>query len=560
MWYAHGPTTFSYKWLRCSESGEECSAIKGAKKKTYLSAPGDLRHELRVEETASNSTASTTATSGLIQIVSEEEPEEPEANGNERQLYLVARCVARPFRSCTERNKLVVRTYLGRGRYAIGSDERIGAGMPSADNAVAGMSSASTGGRSQASAPNEVRALSALAFDELRRFPGAIRDMHLGIAERAFRGVGPAALPVKLIHDALSSRAYGAIAAGASGLGRAVDVAMERRGVGAQVSLSTSQKGSFGLAVLNGLIGDRLEREGSALAQPTSLRTHGEEIKLEESSLRDAFPQATPCLAVFIHGLTGDEFCWSWGADAAYGERLATDLAYTPVYLRYNSGLHISENGRTVAGLLEELVEAWPVRVQQIALVGHSMGGLVARSAAHQADEQDQMWVTHVRHVVSLGTPHMGAPLEQGAHRAAVALDKLPETRMLGSFLKKRSAGIRDLRHGSLVDEDWRGRDPEALRVVACKEVPLLPWATHCFVSATITRDPKHPLGRLLGDILVLKPSASGQGKTRRIPFRDEHGHHIGGTHHLALLNHPEVYKRLHDWLAAPQPALGAPA
>ena len=121
---------------------------------------------------------------------------------------------------------------------------------------------------------------------------------------------------------------------------------------------------------------------------------------------------------------------------------------------------------------------------------------------------------------------------------------------MLGSLLKRRSAGIRDLRYGSLVDEDWRGRDPEALRAEACQEVPLLPWAHHFFVSATVTRDPSHPLGRLLGDILVLKPSATGRGRTRRIPFRDEHGHHIGGTHHLALLNHPEVYERLCSWLA----------
>jgi pimeloyl-ACP methyl ester carboxylesterase len=398
-------------------------------------------------------------------------------------------------------------------------------------------------------APNEVRALSALAFDELRGFPGAIRDMHLGIAERAFRGVGPAAGPVKLIHDSLSSRAYGAIEAGASMLGRAADAAMERGGVGERVSLSTTREGSFGLAVLNGLIGDRLEREGSPLHQPTSVRMHGARIELDETSLRDAFPQAAPRLVVFIHGLTGDEFCWSWGGEDAYGERLTSDLGCTPVYLRYNSGLHISENGRTVAALLEELVEAWPVDAQQVALVGHSMGGLVARSAAHQAHEQDQTWVRHVRHVVSLGTPHMGAPLEQGAHRAALALHKLPETRMLGSFLKKRSAGIRDLRHGSLVDEDWRDRDPEALQAVACQEVALLPWATHLFVSASVTRDPNHPLGRLLGDILVLKPSASGRGKARRIPFREEHGHHVGGTHHLALLNHPEVYARLRDWL-----------
>jgi pimeloyl-ACP methyl ester carboxylesterase len=425
---------------------------------------------------------------------------------------------------------------------------------------MASTDSTSTGKGVESSAPNEVRALSALAFDELRSFPGAIRDMHLGIAERAFRGVGPAGHPVRLIHDALSSRAYGTIAAGASMLGKAADAAMERGGVGEQTSLSTTQKGSFGIAVLNGLIGDRLERDGSALHQPTSARVRGERIGLDECSLRDAFPEATGRLVIFMHGLTGDEFCWSWGAEDAYGSRLASDLGCTPVYLRYNSGLHISENGRTVAALLEELVDGWPVEVQQIALVGHSMGGLVARSACHQADEHDQSWVASVRHVVSLGTPHHGAPLEQGAHRAASALDKLPETRMLSSFLRRRSAGIRDLRHGSLVDEDWRGRDPEALRAVACKEVPLLPGATHCFVSATITRDPKHPLGRLLGDILVLVPSATGQGKTRRIPFREEHGHHVGGTHHIALLNHPEVYERLHSWLATAPVAVAAGA
>jgi len=420
--------------------------------------------------------------------------------------------------------------------------------------------STSTGDGVRRSAPNEVRALSALAFDELHGFPGAIRDMHLGIAERAFRGVGPAARPVKLIHDALSSRAYGAIGAGASMLGKATDAAMERRGIGEQTSLSTTQKGSFGLAVLNGFIGDRLERDGSALHQPTSVRMLGERIGLDESSLRDAFPQATPRLVVFIHGLTGDEFCWSWGAEHAYGSRLASDLDCTAVYLRYNSGLHISENGRTVAALLEELVAAWPIEVQQIALVGHSMGGLVARSATHQADEHDQRWVGHVRHVVSLGTPHLGAPLEQGVHRAAAALHKLPETRMLSSFLRRRSAGIRDLRQGSLVDEDWRDRDPDALRAVACQEVPLLGWATHCFVSATVTRSPNHPLGRLLGDILVMVPSATGRGRTRRIPFRDEHGHHVGATHHVALLNHPEVYDRLRGWLATAPEALAAPA
>jgi pimeloyl-ACP methyl ester carboxylesterase len=405
--------------------------------------------------------------------------------------------------------------------------------------------------------PNEVRALSALAFEELRSFPGGIRDMHLGIAERAFRGVGPAGRPVQVIHDAFSRRAYDALGSGAGALGRAADAAIATRGIGQEVLLSTTRQGSALIAALNGLIGDRLERSRSDLHQPASVRLHGDVVPLDTGSLSEAFPDASGRLVVFLHGLMGTEFYWDWGATHpgdTYGARLASEFAVTPVYLRYNSGLHVSENGRDVAALLEELVRGWPAEVQEIALVGHSMGGLVARSACHQAAESSRRWTGHVRHVVSLGTPHLGAPLEQGAHVAAAALYRLPETRMMGAFLRRRSAGIRDLRHGSLVDEDWRDRDPDALRAAACKEVPLLPGATHCFVSATITRSPRHPLGRLLGDTLVLVPSATGRGRTRRIPFEEEHGHHVF-AHHLALLNHPDVYERLRAWL---EPA-GAP-
>ena len=420
------------------------------------------------------------------------------------------------------------------------------------DSTGAGEGGGSGSGVRQA---NELRALSALVFEDLRAFPGGIRDMHLGIAGRAFRGVGPAGRPVQVIHDTLSRRAYEAIGAGAALLGRAVDGAMEQRGVGEEVVLSTTRRGSAVVAALNGLIGDRLERSGSALHQPASVRVDGEAVALDAGSVTAAFPDATSRLVVFLHGLMGNEFYWDWGgahAGDTYGARLARDLGCTPIYLRYNTGLHVSENGLSVAARLEELVGVWPVEVQEIALVGHSMGGLVARSACHQASEGGRRWTERVRHVVSLGTPHLGAPLEQGAHVAAEALYALPETRMFGAFLRRRSAGIRDLRHGSLVDEDWRGRDPNSLRAAACKEVPLLPGATHFFVSATISRSPRHPLGRLLGDILVLVPSATGRGRTRRIPFQVEHGHHVSPAHHLALLNHPEVYERLREWLEHP--------
>jgi hypothetical protein len=144
----------------------------------------------------------------------------------------------------------------------------------------------------------------------------------------------------------------------------------------------------------------------------------------------------------------------------------------------------------------------------------------------------------------------MGAPLEHGVHVLSAGLAALPETRVFANFLRRRSGGIRDLRQGSLVDEDWTGCDPDALRAAACAEVPLCEAATHCFVSATITRSERHPLGRLLGDVLVLTPSASGRSRTRRIPFEEEYGMHVGGAHHFALLNHPAVYDRLRAWLA----------
>src|SRR4051812_44736423 len=178
------------------------------------------------------------------------------------------------------------------------------------------------------------------------------------------------------------------------------------------------------------------------------------------------------------------------------------------------------------------------------------MGGLVARSACAWAVEHDADWVRHVRHVVSLGTPHLGAPLEQAVHRAAHALHALPETRPFGNFLRRRSSGIRDLNQGSLVDEDWRDRDRDALRLAPCPEGPPLDGAAPPLLSATASRGATHPLGRLIGDVLVLVPSASATSKTRRIGFRAEDGHHVGGTHHLALLNHPAVYAKLAGWLA----------
>lgn len=375
---------------------------------------------------------------------------------------------------------------------------------------------------------DELRALTRLTFEELGAAAGGIGQFHRAIADRAFGAAGSGT--ARVIHDAVSSGVYAGLRGGTRLAGRAAGEVVSGRGR----ALSESPRGAMVLAVLNGLRGDELEREGSDLAEPMAFRVGSRPVPPGELDVG-------PRVVVFLHGLFETEHAWG---TRSYGARLARDLGITPLYVRYNTGRRISENGRSLAELLEELVAS--ADVDQIALVGHSMGGLVARSACCAAGE----WTGRVRHTVSLGTPHLGAPLASAVHYASAALGAVPETRPLAGFLRRRSGGIRDLRSGSLVDEDWHGRDPEALRAAACKEVPLLEGAAHHFVSATVTRDPAHPLGRLVGDWLVLHPSASGRGRSRVIGFRDEDGVHLGGTHHLALLNHPVVYERLREWLA----------
>jgi pimeloyl-ACP methyl ester carboxylesterase len=401
---------------------------------------------------------------------------------------------------------------------------------------------------------NEAGALTRLAFGELARAAGSLQMMEQGIADRVFWALGPLGKPARWAHDGITNGVYSGLTASMRAAGRPLEMALDAAGAGERV-LSATPGGATLIGAINGLIGDSLEEEGNDLHEPMSIRVAGERVALERAELAEAFPQAAPRIVVFVHGLMGTEFTWWLGArktGATYGSRLAEDLGCTPVYVRFNTGRHISENGRSLADSMEALVAEWPVEVDEVALVGHSMGGLVSRSACFQAAEDGAEWTKRVRHVVSLGTPHMGAPMAQAAHYAAAAFNKLPETRMMGAFLGRRSAGIRDLRHGSLVDEDWRDRDPDALRTAACKEVPLLDGATHCFVSAALTRSHNHPIARVVGDTLVLVPSASGRSRTRRIPFREEDGAYIGGANHLALLNHPAVYDKLRYWLSTP--------
>ncbi|MCZ4491425.1 MAG: hypothetical protein JWP53_356, partial [Conexibacter sp.] len=328
--------------------------------------------------------------------------------------------------------------------------------------------------------------------------------------------------------------------------------------------LSDHPRGRLAQGALNGVWGDRLERTGNALSIPMAVRVGGRDVPADRDALAAAFPQASARPVVFVHGLCESDAAWGLRAaerGGTYATRVLPELGATAVVLRYNSGLHISDNGRRLAALLEALVDAWPVAIADLTLVGHSMGGLIVRSAGHAAQERSDRWPSLVRTTVSLGTPHLGAPMEQAAGFLTWALGSVPEGRPIAAVLAARSAGIKDLRHGSLVDAEWETLDPDALRGFARADVPLLEHARHHVVAATLTERPDHPVGRLLGDLLVLSPSAHGlEGRRRVIAFEAEDCRHVGGHDHFALLNSPAIDPLLREWLGAPRalPQAGA--
>lgn len=346
----------------------------------------------------------------------------------------------------------------------------------------------------------------------------------------------------------------------------ATDAALDAAGVagsregGAPVAMRSDAVASgavvadAAIGLLNGVVGDHLRERRNGLDLGLELRVRDRYLPPAGAPLVEALANAgaAPRLAVFVHGLGATEWSWCLGglefhgdATASFGTLLERDLGHTPVWVRYNSGRHVSENGRELAARLEALVEAWPTPVDEVVLVGHSMGGLVVRSACHYADAGGLAWVSRVRRVFCLASPHRGAALEKVGHVATAVLAAIdvPATQVLAKIARARSAGIKDLRHGSLVDGDWVGRDADALGDEGAADVPLLPGVAYHFVSATVTADPEHPLGRLVGDLLVRVESASGPRSTHDA-FTIEATHHGGVLHH-ELQNHPAVYERI---------------
>ncbi|MFC5727737.1 MULTISPECIES: esterase/lipase family protein [Nocardioides] len=384
--------------------------------------------------------------------------------------------------------------------------------------------------------PTVIEALALLAAVADDLVVTTARETHTAVVDRAYgvvrKGLGPAGGSTEAIHRGIATAVYGALGLTLRGASLGLDRLAET-GVGPR--LEDRPRGRFVSAAVNGLIGEELRRERPRLAIETGVRHQGRDVVLTEEGVGAAFPDATAQVVVFLHGLCENEDYWKLhrqSTGSTYGESLAR-RGWTPVYLRANTGLGVRENGVAMSALLQRLVGVWPTEVRRIALVGHSLGGLISRTAlAVKADQPgDRGWTDLVTDVVTLGTPHLGAPLAKSAHHGSRLLNRMPESRGFGAILDRRSLGIRDLREG------------------VAAEVPALPHVRFRLVSATLTRSPRHPVAQVVGDLLVTPRSAVGRDRRGTDLFPGAETLHVGRTDHFGLLNHPEVHAALARWL-----------
>jgi triacylglycerol lipase len=304
------------------------------------------------------------------------------------------------------------------------------------------------------------------------------------------------------------------------------------------------------LAILNGAVGDYLVRTDNGLAIPMSLIHEGRELAAARAELARAYPGASSRVVVLLHGLMCTETIWRFEDGGDFGSHLRRDFGYTPLYLRYNSGRAIADNGRALDELLETLDREYPVEIDEILLLGFSMGGLIARSACHAASIERHGWLARVRRAIYVGTPHQGAPLERAGRVLAKLLHAIPDpyTRLLADLGDLRSDGIKDLGDADLRHEDrarrvarWSIRDPE-------HPVPLLPSIRHYLVAGTLAVDPR--LAALFGDSMVPVPSATGGAcaDAASIALPPENVRIVHGHLHLDLPRRPEVYEQIQAW------------
>lgn len=348
----------------------------------------------------------------------------------------------------------------------------------------------------------------------------------------------------------LTGLIYKGVHGAANSLGSGINGLLARLPLPTPPSVAETPKRAALLATLNGVLGDKLVEQQNALATPMTLRYQGK--PLDWQTIPADLPHAGRVL-LMIHGLCMNDLQWHTsyqGKSVNHGEAVARERGYLPLYLRYNSGLSIASNGQALALQLEDLCDQWPGAIKQLSVLAYSMGGLVIRSACHYAQIHSLRWPKRLQHLIFLGTPHHGAPLESAGHWLEQLLPVTPYSMPFVKLTRIRSQGIRDLRHGKVIDASRNNRDRTIGRD---PRQPLpLPSGVACFAIAGTTSTKRTLLAeRLIGDGLVPLRSALGLHRERahQLDFPPEHTLIVYRTTHMALLGSPEVGAQLLDWL-----------
>ena len=395
---------------------------------------------------------------------------------------------------------------------------------------------------------SDIRGFGKLAVDAAVGLTNLVENLHHNIA----RGSAPLGVAVDSPMGGIAGFVYRSIRGATRTVGGAIDLLLRETALVLAHETSSARREAV-LAALNGMLGDHLALSANPLAIPMRLRRGGVALELTREALAGAIAKPSGRVVVMVHGLCFNDLQWRRkGHD--HGACLEAEDSRTVVYLHYNSGRHVSTNGRAFAETLEALSKAWPVPLEELAIVGHSMGGLVMRSACAYGASAGHGWLERLRTLAFLGTPHEGAPLERGGNWVNLVLDASPYTAAFARLGKIRSAGITDLRHGGILDEDWAHRDRfrHAKHSDDARTAVPLPEGVACYaVAASIARRTGKLSERLLGDGLVPLESALGRhaapgGGPLFAPSRQAIAYNLN---HLDLLASRRVYRRLQRFL-----------
>ncbi len=387
--------------------------------------------------------------------------------------------------------------------------------------------------------PDDLRGAARLAAEAVEGAADVAEAAHAVIARPWRRGTRT---------RGISGLVYRSVRRGARLAGRVAEAGLSLRGPRSP----RSARREAWVAAANGVYGDALAASGSPLATPLHLRHGGQPLGLTPDALRQSVAAPSDVLLVLIHGICMHDGQWG-GAGHDQVAALADGLGATPVAVRYNSGRHISESGRDLDAALAALVAAWPRPVRRLVVVGHSMGGLVARSALHIAREAGRDWARLDVSLVTLGSPHHGAPLERLGNMVDAALGATRWSRPFARVGQIRSAGVTDLRWGSVRDQDWAGRDRFARGADARRHTPVPPGVA-LYAVAAVTGD--RPLcNQTVGDGLVPLDSALGRhpDPARDLGVPADRQWVAPGLSHFGLTRSPDVTAQILAWLA-PEP------